>query len=464
MPLEGSRDEWESVNTNEESSELLDNSPISYNTATHLGLKSDIQDSNITLEPPPPPQGISGEAHSVSDITASTAVISLHEGVKHTTASTSGLSPQQPSITEPSPNSSNAVVLASPSTEAIRELESVMDNIMVEKKMLICDGEVRSMSFSPDGRTLACAASKGIMIWDVPRGIRKQTLAAHTDWIRCLAFSPVGQYLASASDDETVIIWDMTTGTPVHTLTHTNWVLSVAFSPDGRLVASASIDEDIQIWNAATGEELQVLKGHTDWIRCLRFSPDGKYLVSASDDKTARLWEISTGFLLQTFHGHKGQVLFATFSLDGSLVASSSDDKTVRLWDTVTGNELQKFKDQKAKVAVVDFLSNGKMLVSTLKDKTIQLWEAPTGLPPANGSSQGLLDPRNRSGSRLSLTSKRSSGLKDLTFGLWDSITAAGRQILRGHTGEVNYAAFSPDGTILATGSADETVRLWGRQ
>jgi 3',5'-cyclic AMP phosphodiesterase CpdA/sugar lactone lactonase YvrE len=49
----------------------------------------------------------------------------------------------------------------------------------------------------------------------------------------------------------------------------------------------------------------------------------------------------------------------------------------------------------------------------------------------------------------------------DRTARIWDTATGATRTTLEGHTGELNGVAFSPDGTLLATASADRTARIW---
>ena len=76
---------------------------------------------------------------------------------------------------------------------------------------------------------------------------------------------------------------------------HAGAVWSVAFSPDGKTLASGSSDQTVHLWEVSSGQCLKTLQGHTSRSRSVAFSPDGKTLASGSDDQTVRLWEVSSG-------------------------------------------------------------------------------------------------------------------------------------------------------------------------
>jgi WD40 repeat protein len=66
----------------------------------------------------------------------------------------------------------------------------------------------------------------------------QHTLTGHLDWVRSVAFSPDGRTLASGSFDTTIKLWDVTTRREIATLKGHSWsVKSVAFSPDGKTLA-----------------------------------------------------------------------------------------------------------------------------------------------------------------------------------------------------------------------------------
>jgi len=77
-------------------------------------------------------------------------------------------------------------------------------------------------------------------------------LTGQSDWVRSLAVLQNGD-LASGSFDQTIKIWDSSTGSLKRTLTgHSDWVMSIAVLQNGDL-ASGSGDKSIKIWDSSTG-------------------------------------------------------------------------------------------------------------------------------------------------------------------------------------------------------------------
>ena len=86
-----------------------------------------------------------------------------------------------------------------------------------------------------------------------------------------------------------------------------------------------------------------------------------------------------------------------------------------------------------------------------------ELWEiSPYHIATLEGHKKGVLSVSfSPDGTILA------SGSRDNTIKLWDMATQTNIATLEGHADEVNTVSFSPDGTILASGAYDRTVRLW---
>ncbi|MEL7357876.1 MAG: AAA-like domain-containing protein, partial [Cyanobacteria bacterium J06560_6] len=163
-------------------------------------------------------------------------------------------------------------------------------------------------------------------------------LSVHSDGVSSMSFSPDGETLASASYDGTVKLWSIA-GEQLETLSgHSDEVYRMSFSPDGETLASASGDGTVKLWSIA-GEQLETLSGHSDRVHSVSFSPDGETLASASGDGTVKLWSIA-GEQLETLSGHSDRVYGVSFSPDGETLASASYDGTVKLW-SIAGEQLE---------------------------------------------------------------------------------------------------------------------------
>jgi len=308
-----------------------------------------------------------------------------------------------------------------------------------------------SVAFSPDGRTLAFAATDGsVNVRDAETGEVRVTIAGHTAGVTCVAFSPDGTRLVSTGDDEVARIWDLATGDPRGVLKGHRGHLSYAdISPDGKLLATCGTDQTIKLWDMASLAEVATLRGHAGDINSVHFSRDGRYVASAGDDATIRVWETATRRPLVTFEGHVGIVTDLAFSPRGDLLASCSDDHTIRLWNLAVGRETLRLTGHTRRVLSLAFCSDGEILTAASNDGAIRFWDLATAqeIPGLKGHTGAISSVAVSADGRFLATASHDSTAK-----LWDSPRRE-RHILGGYTGRVTGVAFSPDGLQLATAS-----------
>ncbi|PLZ04561.1 AAA-like domain-containing protein [Fischerella thermalis] len=188
-----------------------------------------------------------------------------------------------------------------------------------------------SFAFSPDGKTIVLSSDNTIKLWDLTTGQVIKTLSGNESE-KTMVFSPDGKTIASGGYDKTIKLWDIATGKVIKTLTYGSSVTNITFSPDGKLLAAGSSDKTIKLWDIASGKVIQTLTGHSNIVKSVVFSPDGKVVASGSNDNTIKLWNVATGKEIRTFTGHTSFVTSLAFSNDGKVLASGSADKTIKLW------------------------------------------------------------------------------------------------------------------------------------
>jgi WD40 repeat protein len=366
---------------------------------------------------------------------------------------------------------------------------------------------VTSLAYSKSGQTVAVGSLDGtVNVWDVSSGKNLGTFTSEKkESITAIRISEDNSKVITGDDGGHVIVWDVATSKVVKSITLSDQKVKPqpfislsptprpagvsAFSPDWKLAFTT----DTKVWDLETGNVKYSLRSYTNSIITVGLTSDSRSVIVGRGDAQVQIWDLARGRILREFGEEISQEHFLgseglkdmLLSPDGekayiikSFSFMFSSDQTVGVWSTSEGKRVNEFKGLKdSTTATLSISLDGRYILAVRSGGFMSgiayadLWDISSGKRvqsiQAEGSSfisASAISPDNK----LIATGEtrdwdwlfRSKGITRL----WD--VSSGKEYKRfvGHSAGVAAVAFSPDGSMLLTGSEDGTARLWHTQ
>ncbi|MBL9173953.1 MAG: protein kinase [Verrucomicrobiales bacterium] len=363
--------------------------------------------------------------------------------------------------------------------------------------------------FSPDGQRIFCGLANGLV--EVFRlseeGLQLEGSHRHVGGVTAAGFSISGATVASVGLDARGILWDAGTGSTLgvpfgHETSQR--ITQAAFSPVEERFATLSFDNSVRVWDGTTGRLLTWGIGHPNGVTLARWDASGKRIVTGSFDGTAQVWDAGTGRLSQPLLRHGCYVLDACFSPSGRELVTAANDGGIRLWTLEHSRKVSPprqggavqwsfFNREGSQLARVTgggavfiegllpdasthstrlqhthgvrmgcFDPTGKFIATATEDGAVHLWEAASGretAQPQTVKGEVTFLGFDAEGARLVTTS--SIGFSAWShLHVWSTPTLTRLAQMVEDNERIQRAEFSPDGRQILTTSHDSAIRL----
>lgn len=377
---------------------------------------------------------------------------------------------------------------------------------------------VETVAFRSDGRVIACADRKGsVHLWDLLSGKKLSVLSGQKRKIAGMGFTSDGKklILGGGSDGCSVSLWDIKKDEEIVFPGESyNKFSDFGLNPAAGIIVLGSSDGTLVFRDMKTFCDISLLKEHKREIKDITFSSDGRFLLT-KDSEEMILWDFSGPNKVKTFNLKKESISYGEFRPDGRFIAlgKTSGEHVIVFYDILNDKLSYGLRGPRFS-GPMKFTSDGNVLISCAGRiyNDVILWDifdfkrkieyrrikSPEGVLKLSPDGRFIcraysrrVDPmeigtgmegaiwlwnikENKLHSRVYTSgygvedtafspdgTLLASGNTDDTIRIWDTSNLKQIKVIKGHTGTVNKVSFSYDGKYLVSKSYDDTVRFW---
>jgi len=340
-----------------------------------------------------------------------------------------------------------------------------------KKKPGVGPGDLIGAAISPDGKTYVLIQRHGLIeIRDVGDGkVLKTTEHPFQMYpYASIEFSPDGRHFVAgerevANEQLSLPVIEVATGKIISRIEGADLFSSLRFVPGtDNLVGLGAYKPTKRVVNLVdwrTGKSLRSIDVDST-TSALAVSPDGKSLIAGTAQRTfCQIIDIGTGKELARIPSTFSLTALA-FSPDGKLLAGiRAFSGAISVWDMAT-RDYHATAAEPVSFHGVHFGADSNSLAIPERDHPLIDWR--TG-----AIIERLTDTSERPGLRAGLSpdrrwfAKRTFAKEEMSIAVVDSKTGKEFRNFKGHKQFVQSLSFSRDGSRLASGSYDKTIRVW---
>jgi WD40 repeat protein len=302
---------------------------------------------------------------------------------------------------------------------------------------------VTALAFTPDNKKVVVSGHHELTVWDAASGKLEKRISTRARRAMAMVFLSDGKLAVAGGrpgEEGDVRIYDINGGTPKNV--------------KGIALLDGVHDKGVMV---------KQLLDADDEVLCLALSADGKKLASGGCDRLIHVWDFSGGYAnvkeLPPIENHADWVFGVAFSPDGKRLATASRDKTAKLWDLAAKESILTFPDHQNPVYGVALKADGSTGYSVGEDNQLRAWKAAAeGKQIRASGGHGKVILKLVAHPKKPLLATCSA---DQTVRLWDADKGSALRTLSGHGDYVYAVAISPDGSLIASGGFDGEVRIW---